>query len=1544
VALNFLGLGFSFGAKDMGLEKVQQQITAGFQGINQEIGSLHETTKPAFNYVGEAMDGVDAVLARQQVRVREWSRSFAESIDNVAAMPKKVTSAFDPLTSKIKEGAQSTARVWDETFGKSFSAVGQKFEGLKWRISSIVQEAEPLTSKFRGIFKKSAEGSQLFSGALSGILDKFRGLGDDTEESEGIVKKFTFFFQKRAGEIRTAQQKIGEGFDSIKGVVASLNKILQVNKLRGFMEAISVGMLGKISSGIRKIGMEGLNLTAGLEGQMAGLAKSSRQATVQLGLTGKEARAVAGQASGMALGLNIGAETATQAIVGWKKSMNEMRMVGIQSASDMAKVSEVLGVNAQQFSFMLKGMTKMGLGEKEIQKITSTFTKMGQTTQDVSGALGSLPEMMKILQKQMAIVGGDKDPARMAEFAKQTATLAAGFGALGHSADEARSLALGLSGSLVEAQDAFQGMYAGLEGDLPGLAKELMLSGVRVDKSFAMMQEGPEGFMKGLLMLREDAKKSGKDISGVMAFMRKRLQNSGIAGIDELTNFLAKADDEVFKTMKDVSEATEKVGDLGKEGFSTGRTLQESFDLAKESMVTSFRAIGGARQKFVRDSVKEFGKLTQTMKGLAEKGGPMGKMVELMSDMHSIGALALIPESLRPLAAVLAEVLAQMGPIIGALGGALVFFPKWTMALGPLVAIISFFSLKLLDARMQTKSWAEAFDKAAKDIEKTLANLSKKVVEWLDKIFVKGPKKAQNTFLKGLAGFGKRVFKALVTSIGEITGKLAEMAKEIDWAAFFTGIVQSIGKATKALGKVAVGILRAIADGFSGAAKDPGTIGKIISDLLSIFVEVAKGLGKAMMSVDWGNVVSQIFSALVSFFEKGNEFLRQIPWETIMNKVFDGLLAVVNTLASPKMQEMIQRLVKALVDRAVMIGKALVTLFVAALDFLAKVDWSGLLTTIIGALVTVIEKVVTFLAEMDWGKIITAFVNAFTTILPKLIDALIKVVSMIGERLPDILQKLVPALVNMVQALLRALPTILPKILPAITKLFKELTPVILTLASDLLGAFIMLAVELLKDPKLLTDAFKTLFLAPFQIAWAIVQGLFEGIGDWLVEAFPEVFEGLADAWEWLTDITDKLFKGIKIIFDTVVVKPITLGLKLLKKAFEVVFKFLKQQWKAVSTAASNAWKAIKQTWDDAKRAMEGIFKGIADAGKKIWDDIVNSAKNVWTRIQEAWGDVKKFFADLFSGVLDTIKEPLGNVRDFVVGIWDDGQGGGIKGAWGKAEEFFRTMWGKIGQIMETIWGKIKEKVEAALGPMKWLFEKLDKWIEKLFGHSIDSDVERSMSASAEYTETYSLAMVKAWKTAMDFFVNNTEESFKSIEHSTKSFLADELEQFKGFLNDLKMAFNSAFSEMRNISDRMTESLTNAVADVTRQMNQIADGFRAVAAAYASAQVSREKLERDDEEAKREEKLAKRLGTKPFSHLSPEGKTLAAAIHHPDWWKVAEKQLAALHAATVTTNSKLDIVDKSIRNIKLAPAQAGGGRKGASPAGAAPSAGTRRSR
>jgi phage-related protein len=542
--------------------------------------------------------------------------------------------------------------------------ISKGFESMFSHLEKIGKASE--TAKVSNVVPPNAEENvDKMSDAVGNLSEQ---LGETLPEAsrEGSEQ-----FHRDAISMESDERRIGGGFNFIRDAMEKLNTIARQNKLQTFVQAVSLSKLNDIASSVGEIGSQGMNLTTSFEATMVASAKSARQMGANYGYVGKELSKFTSKAAGMSVALNIGAEEAAQALRGYTEATDEMGAIGIKSAKDLAKFSAAFGVNADVLrNSTLRMRKEFGMGDDQINQVIGSWTKMGQITGDVGGALNMMPQVMDQLRRRAAMMGKELDSKELAEYAASTAGLAAAFMQSGQSSEQAREAAMAMSEQMISSKENFKAMFAGASDDLDQFQQSLGIAFGDIGVSFEMMGQGPGEFIAGLAGMIAEAKKTGKDVGPALDMIRGQLaQTVGPDKAAELVNFFREGDVAAIEMMKNVTKAPADLGKLAKEGFRSGRTLAESFELTKDSFIASFRAIGRVHARaFVKDTRAEFKKFNQTLKAMVEKGGPMGQFVEKMSEMHQLGALALVPKTLRPMATVFGEMVGQMTPAITAMG------------------------------------------------------------------------------------------------------------------------------------------------------------------------------------------------------------------------------------------------------------------------------------------------------------------------------------------------------------------------------------------------------------------------------------------------------------------------------------------------------------------------------------------------------------------------------------------------------------------------------------------------------------------------------------------------------------------------------------------------------------------------------------------------------------------------------------------------------------------------------------------------------------
>ena len=1234
----------------MGLSKVQEKVTAGFGAISEGIEGVHEKASPVFGGLNRGLDAVNGVMAVAEHRVAAWADRWAQSAKKAEESTPGIADKWRGLTDAFSKGAEEITGKWDSTFGASFRAIGERVDTLKASFGGIITALDHVTSKVRETFKRS-------SAAVSGLWDRFTSLGRTVtgfakDFRVGVVNTLTkgaFFFKKKGDDIRKTEDVIAEGFGKIKDVVGKMNDLLRVNKLAGFLQAISLGTLSKIGDALGNLGSQGMNLTTGLEAQGVAAAKAARATAVNMGLAGKEVGKVTAAASGMSIGLNISADAATKAIVGFKKASSELGAVGIKSADDLAKFAEVTGVDAADLAHQLGRLRKQfNFTDKDINGLVGSFTKMGQETGDVSGAINQLPEIMGLLARKSKALGDTLSPEQMASFAKQTAALGSALGSLTGDAGKARADAMALAESMVGAQEGLGGLFAGTEEDMPQFIKELAVLTTAGD-AFDLAAKGPAGLVEGLGRMAEQAKASGQDMNAFVAFMVPRLKEMGIEA-EAASNIVNVAmDKNLVQTMRATGTAKADLGKLAKEGFSTGRTLDDAFQMARDAAVAHFRAGGKAGTQFLEDFTKSATKFNEMLDKTSAEGGPLGKFVDKLRDVHKLGMAGLLPKEMQGAGLLLSEIISQLKPLIGLIGGAILFFPGLTAVLGPIVTILGIFAINLFKARMAGESWRDAMKTAFGETKKIIL----KAVEWIKSAF-------------------QVLLKEAPPIIAAVWDEVQKAFKSVDWAA--------VGKTVLEGGKQVIGFL--IQGFIKGSEKFNEFIGSI--DWKGLLTSVVDAIGQASSMLPDGGIVKLLESiagilikrvdilanALVTLVQSGLEMLGKVDVSggvaIIFQKILDVAAGIIEKLL-PVIGGLIQR-----------IPPLLATLLPIILNILKELP-SKLADVLKGLGPRLKEGVKAFIPMLLEGVkdlavwLVKDAVPMIVKAIPAVVSGLWKLISGIRGFLFDL-----------VMGIIEGIRDWLVKKFPGIAKFIDPLIEGIKNTFEGIQKLFNWLGEIVAQSLKWVTDAIVTAWEWLFGPGGSSIVSIFEGAWDYII-------------WSWETFIA--VPKAVLKTIYTFVKAGIDSQIALWRKMWDIV----KGVWDNIVGAAQNAWTKVSEAWGEAVAWFKDLWGKIKLAVVTVWNDIIAKVKQSWEDIKNVFAKGKAEFEKIWNGIWEgltgkdtpfaKVKTALTELGDEISKIW--------KGIGESLEKLFTGIASTVKKTFKDVVVWIASQIETILAPIR---------------------------------------------------------------------------------------------------------------------------------------------------------------------------------------------------------------------------------------------------
>lgn len=676
MALNNLGLGFSFGYQDRGLGSYQKKTADRFGSIATSM----DLSSKASDKLNTSLDRLSTSMPVSSLRdtsgsidgLRKSVAGLNKALDpgKMAASGKAMKDLHsgleklsDPALIQRLQGAQDTLERFSAVFGGIKSSVSpatlslqvfaagvaaltkQMLKGLKVGIRFAKFLGRGLVKGFKKTLDIMSKTKDYLAGPLSKAWDKFTGVfGDDI----GVIGKGL-----AAGK---------KGFELMGKAVLGLKNTLSKANLQKVISSMGVDKLKGSVSGLFDEINGGVNLTSGFEADMQAKAVSARKLGANMGYSGKALNKFTGEAASLAYNMNIGEEATAKAIRGWHEAGTELEAMGFKSAKSFARFTEGYGIDADLVRNQSMRMTReLGMTPEAVHRMTSSMFEFGTQSGDVAGAMGKMKEMADLLQRAELL---GKKPEEMEAMVVQTNALSAALMLTGQDSTQAYTSAIGLTDTMLTNQEAMRDMMKGASSEFPAMAKAAGISTGTMEAVWASFEKGPEEFLTTM-----NKSLDPKQMDFFIAHMGDKLGSGGKDIVSLMKMMKGEAGPEIIAAMEKVKKARVDFDAKGEEVFRSGLTRQQRWERMNESFEHSFRSIGRTNvNKTMRETSKEFKKFNKNLKKTVEKGGPMGAFIEKMSEAHQIGVTAFIPNTLRPMALLMGGVAAQAAPAVTALG------------------------------------------------------------------------------------------------------------------------------------------------------------------------------------------------------------------------------------------------------------------------------------------------------------------------------------------------------------------------------------------------------------------------------------------------------------------------------------------------------------------------------------------------------------------------------------------------------------------------------------------------------------------------------------------------------------------------------------------------------------------------------------------------------------------------------------------------------------------------------------------------------------
>lgn len=559
-----------------------------------------------------------------------------KGIDKAASLLSNVNSMLEDQYGRIKG-------IKKQNFFKGIE------NGVKRAGCEIKKVGISISGPFRSIIGESVERlGSAFKKVETGV----------TYLRDNVIKNFSKIQENIKKFGTKTVEKFGDSFASVSKKIKGVK-----NKVNSFMNSMQIRAqqfnIASIASNIKSLTGETGNLSNGLEATMVSYMQTTKPIAAQLNLTSSEMKKMSSRAAGIAYGMNTDAGAVIETMAQMKIASNEAKetldKMGM-STKDWVKVVQTTNVEMKDYVSVIGDMrASWGASAEESKDLINNLVDIGKKAntglmplQGMKGYLGSLNELFQDLPPGMT-----KTSKEIKGMIESAGMLGGAFQKMGSTPEQAQEMAQGI-GLFFAKQDTAIRKTLAIGGD-PLSNNPLLIALQRLTGNFeearGIIDIGSKDALAGMEMINDlYARFEGDKSTGTLkAFsdIQKALGEAspGVSYLVANLGIGTKAFEDMQKVSVDGSNALKK---FGKDAYSSGLTLQDSYDRAKEAFDTTIRSIARSNVKgLVKKQMAGMREAGQELKAMAgdKTWGPWINAMSQFKQMGISGLMASFAES-----------------------------------------------------------------------------------------------------------------------------------------------------------------------------------------------------------------------------------------------------------------------------------------------------------------------------------------------------------------------------------------------------------------------------------------------------------------------------------------------------------------------------------------------------------------------------------------------------------------------------------------------------------------------------------------------------------------------------------------------------------------------------------------------------------------------------------------------------------------------------------------------------------------------------------
>lgn len=449
---------------------------------------------------------------------------------------------------------------------------------------------------------------------------------------------------------------VTKNLESINGLLDEQNKKggLLAKVWGSVRKKVTDFNVASIAGNMRTLAGETGNLSNSIESMAVSYQQAAKPIIASMKLSDDEVRKMTGRATSMAIALNTSADAVAETFKAIhdagapaRAAIDAMGM----SEKEWVKVTQTTGVTMQDFSGIMGDMVaSWGASPKQAADMVDNLMAIGVAakigTSAIKGAKQQLDALDAVFEQLPPSMARSADEIQ--NLMESTYKLAGAFREMGETEEQATQLGQDTAKMFADQAVMIEKLYRiGGEGDLSRspLFKFISMLGVGTEEARAIVDEGSRDVVKGVSRINDIFRKMGgkesPQVQYALAELNKEMGQSA-AGLGWLASNLDVGSKSLAAMRKMTVDGEKALKKYGNQAYSTGRTLQDQFDLARESFDTQLRRISRANVKgLVGEQTAAYKRVGKEFRGLASDE-TWGSLVKSLSVFKQMGLKGLM--------------------------------------------------------------------------------------------------------------------------------------------------------------------------------------------------------------------------------------------------------------------------------------------------------------------------------------------------------------------------------------------------------------------------------------------------------------------------------------------------------------------------------------------------------------------------------------------------------------------------------------------------------------------------------------------------------------------------------------------------------------------------------------------------------------------------------------------------------------------------------------------------------------------------------------